>query len=93
MEKRAVTIHLPVEVFSIFKKEPEDFTNEMRLTAAVKWYDMGIISQEKAAEVAGISREEFIFSLKRFGVSPFQYTAQEILYEAGYGSDVALSKI
>ena len=88
MEKRAVTIYLPVEVFSIFRKEPEDFTNEMRLTAAVKWYDMGIISQEKAAEVAGISREEFIFSLKRFGVSPFQYTAQEILDEAGYGSNV-----
>jgi predicted HTH domain antitoxin len=88
METKAVTINLPVEVFSIFKKNPEDFTAEMRLTAAVKWYEMGIISQEKAAEVAGISREEFIMSLKRFGVSPFQYTAQEVLEEAGYDSKV-----
>ena len=50
----------------------------MRLAAAVKWYEMGIISQEKAAEVAGVSRPDFIFSLARFEVSPFQYTADEI---------------
>jgi len=47
------------------------------LAAAVKWYEMGIISQEKAAEVAGISRADF-FSLARFVVSPFQYTADEM---------------
>ena len=48
------------------------------MAAAVKWYEMGIISQEKAAEVAGISRADFIFSLARFVVSPFQYTADEM---------------
>jgi predicted HTH domain antitoxin len=86
MQRRAVTINFPLEVFSIFKKSPEDFTAELCLTAAVKWYEMGIISQEKAAEVAGISREEFILSLKRFNVSPFQYSAEEVLEEAGYDS-------
>jgi hypothetical protein len=35
-------------------------------------------SQEKAAEVAGVSRSDFIFSLTRFEGSPFQYTAEEI---------------
>ncbi len=86
METRSITINLPVNVFSILKKTPEDFMAELRLTAAVKWYEMGVISQEKAAEVAGLSREAFIFSLKRFGVSPFQYTSQEVLEEAGYGA-------
>ena len=88
METRSVTIDLPVEVFSALKKSPQAFTDELRLTAAVKWYEMGIISQEKAAEVAGISREEFIFSLKRFGVSPFQYSAREVLEEVGYDPQV-----
>jgi predicted HTH domain antitoxin len=39
---------------------------------------MGIVSQEKAAEIAGLSRSEFISSLSRFKVSPFQYTATDI---------------
>ncbi|MDP2753039.1 MAG: UPF0175 family protein, partial [Nitrospirota bacterium] len=38
----------------------------------------GIISQEKTAEIAGLTRAEFIFSLSRFNVSPFQYTPEEI---------------
>ena len=50
----------------------------MRLAAAVKWYEMGIISQGKAAEIAGVTRSDFILSLARFGVSPFQSTVDEI---------------
>lgn len=38
-----------------------------------------MISQEKAAEIAGLTRAEFIFSLGKFGISPFQYTVEEIL--------------
>jgi predicted HTH domain antitoxin len=37
-----------------------------------------MISQEKAAEIAGLNRADFIFSLSRFNVSPFQYTVEEI---------------
>jgi len=71
-------IDMPETVFSSIRKSPSEFAAEMRLAAAVKWYEMGIISQEKAAEVAGVSRADFIFSLVRFEVSPFQYTADEI---------------
>jgi predicted HTH domain antitoxin len=41
------------------------------------------ISQERAAEIAGLSRTEFLAALGQFRVSPFQYTADEILEEAG----------
>jgi len=71
-------IDMPETAFSAIRKSPSEFAAEMRLAAAVKWYEMGIISQEKAAEVAGVSRSDFIFSLARFEVSPFQYTADEI---------------
>jgi predicted HTH domain antitoxin len=53
----------------------------MRLAAAIKWYEMGRLSQAKAAEVAGISRSEFLTALARYGVSPFQYDADEIVAE------------
>lgn len=50
----------------------------MRIAAAVKWYELGQLSQGKAAEVAGLTRAEFIEALSRFQVSPFQYTAEEL---------------
>jgi predicted HTH domain antitoxin len=53
----------------------------MRLAAAVKWYEMGIISQSKAAQLAGISRQEFLYSLSGFGVSPFQVIPDELSAE------------
>ena len=71
-------INIPETAFSAIRKSPSEFVAEMRLAAAVKWYEMGIISQEKAAEVAGVSRSDVIFSLARFEVSPFQYKADEI---------------
>ena len=47
------------------------FSGEMRLAAAVKWYELQVVSQSVAAEIAGLSRAEFIAALARFHVSPF----------------------
>ena len=52
-------IEMPETVFSAIRKNPTEFAAEMRLAAALKWYEMGLISQEKAANVAGLTREGF----------------------------------
>ena len=54
---------------------------EMRVAAAVKWYENNVISQGKAAETAGLSRAEFINALNQFKVSLFQYSTDEIVEE------------
>jgi predicted HTH domain antitoxin len=76
-----LTIELPEGAFSALRKKPADFVKEMQLAAAVKWYEMGTISQAKAAEIAGISREELLRSLERFNVSPFQTSPEELAEE------------
>jgi predicted HTH domain antitoxin len=72
-------IELPDELLLGLQKEPKQLAAEMRIAAAVKWYEMGALSQGRAAELAGLSRAGFIAELSRFGVSPFQETAEEIL--------------
>lgn len=76
-----VTIDLPETVFSTFRQTPNMFVREMRLVSAVKWYELGKLSQSKAAEIAGVSRQEFLHSLARFNVSPFQVTPEELTEE------------
>jgi predicted HTH domain antitoxin len=77
-----MTIEMPEEALAALRKDPENFARELRLAAAVKWYELKLLSQERAARVAGLSRAEFLGTLGRFGVSPFQYTAEEIIEEA-----------
>jgi predicted HTH domain antitoxin len=79
METVQLSIELPRDVFSSIRQDPAGFMHEMRLAAAVKWYEMGTLSQSRAAEIAGISRAEFIDTLNRFKVTPFQYESVEEL--------------
>ena len=76
-----ISIDLPESAFSALRKSPESFVSEMRLAAAVKWYEAGMISQSKGAEIAGVSRQEFIDALLRFKVSPFQDTPEKLAEE------------
>jgi predicted HTH domain antitoxin len=78
-----LTIEVPESTFAVFKQSPREFGNAMMITALVKWYEDGKVSQSKAAEVAGISRQEFLEHLYKNNVSPFQLTPEDLLHEAG----------
>lgn len=80
-----VTINLPEDVLPILRTTPENFVSQMRLAAAAKWYEMGKLSQGKGAELAGVSRQEFIDALSAFGVSPIQMTPEQL--EAEFKAD------
>jgi predicted HTH domain antitoxin len=75
-------LQLPRDAFSALRQEPEQFVREMRLAAAIKWYEIERISQAKAAEIAGLSRAEFLAALDDYGVTPFQVDPDELVREA-----------
>jgi len=79
-----VTIDVPEGALASLRKDPEGFARELRLVAAIKWYELGEVSQGRAAESAGLPRQDFLAALGRYGVTPFQYTPKA-LDEAGRG--------
>jgi predicted HTH domain antitoxin len=76
-----LTLEMPESAFAVLHQAPKEFAQEMRVAAAVKWYELGRFSQGRAAEIAGLSRSGFIDALSRYKVSPFQYTAEELAEE------------
>ena len=78
-----VSLALSDDVFSVLRMTPEGFVKEMRLAAAVKWHALGLLSQAKAAEVAGVSRHALLAALSRFKGSPFQTSPEQPAQELG----------
>jgi predicted HTH domain antitoxin len=60
-----VTLELPEDLFSALRRSPQEFMDELRLAAAIHWYERGKISQERAAQVAGLDRTDFLQALAR----------------------------
>jgi len=79
-----LTLDMPEEAFAALRKDPKEFARELCIAAAVKWYELEMVSQGRAAEIAGLTRAEFITALGRYRVSPFQYTAEEVMAELAH---------
>ena len=56
----------------------EEMEQHIRLMAALKMFELGKVSSGKAAELAGMSRVEFIETCGRYRVSVFNYAPDEL---------------
>lgn len=65
---------------------PEELEARFRLMAALKMFELGMLSAGKAAELAQLCLPEFLDACGQYGVSPFNYADEEI--EAELLSDV-----
>jgi predicted HTH domain antitoxin len=67
----SLTMEFPEEVFSTLRRTPSDFVRELRLAAAIHWYQRGRVSQEKAAQIAGLDRTDYLLALAREEIDVF----------------------
>jgi predicted HTH domain antitoxin len=76
-----VHLELPEDLFSALRRSPDEFVQEMRLAAAIHWYERGQVSQEKAAQIAGLDRTDFLAALAREGVNVFAVDQEDLKRE------------
>lgn len=73
-----ITIQLPEEVFAALRRSPREVVQEVKLAAAVDWYRRGLVSQGRAAEIAGVSRADFIDALAERKVDVIQVDPEDL---------------
>lgn len=83
----AHTVHIEVsdETLAAMRITPGEYASELRVAAAAKLYELGRVSQEVAAEIAGFSRVDFLLALGRLQVTPFQETHDSLAAELERG--------
>jgi predicted HTH domain antitoxin len=78
MASRQLVIDVPETILLAEKTDEEAFAREIRVLAAVKLYELGRLSSGRAAELAGMGRVEFLLSLPRYKVFPFEAELRDL---------------
>ena len=81
MSTRQLVIDVPETVLLAEKMDEASFAREIRELAAIKLYELGRLSSGRAAELADMSRVEFLLNLGRYKVFPFESELRDL--EAG----------
>lgn len=61
-----ISVRIPEEPLISLKEDPESFAHELQMLAAVKLYELGKLSSGRAAQLAGVTRVEFLLALGNY---------------------------
>lgn len=75
---KQMRVEYPEDLAQAIQSTPEETEAQILLMAALKMFELGKLSSGKAAELAGLSRVEFLEACGRYRVSPFNYPADEL---------------
>jgi predicted HTH domain antitoxin len=76
-----IEVTLPEDVLSTLRKSHQEVARDVQTAAAIEWYAEGLVSQGKGAELAGLSRVEFLDELAKRKVPVIQMTVEELKAE------------
>lgn len=78
MEMEEIKVRYPKGFELAVHMTKEEMEHHIRLMAALKMFELGKVSSGKAAELAGMSRIEFLETCGRYHVSVFNYPPEEL---------------
>ena len=73
-----ISISIPDSVLRAENTDSKNFAGEICMLAAVKLYELNRLTSSRAAELAGVSRVEFLSSLGRYKVFPLEAELREL---------------
>ena len=87
LSRKMPTVHveLPDEALSALRLSPDGFSREMRIAAAIHWYQQGRISGSKAAQIAGMTRLDFLDELARRKLDVVVVDEEDLRHELSRG--------
>ncbi len=80
-----IQLELPEDALSALRRSPQEFAREMRLAAAIHWYSRGEVSQEQAAQIAGMNRVDFLLALSAARIDAFVVDLDDLRQEISRG--------
>lgn len=73
---------IPQESMVALKVSPDEFAADLRMAAAMKYYELGRLSSGAAARLAGVPRVVFLTHLAEYGIDTFRLTEEQLRREA-----------
>jgi len=80
---KKLTIEIPEDLALVLNESWDQLAQEIRVMSAIKLYELGKLSLGKAAELAGMSKVDFIFLLSKYGVPVLDYSEETLEHEIG----------
>jgi predicted HTH domain antitoxin len=90
---KTISIEIPDDLDPPEWGSDEALATEFRLAAAIQWYSRGVVSQSRAAEIAGLDRTSFLLALGQAKVDAFQITDDELNEEVERGLEAHRQRI
>lgn len=80
---KTLNINIPVseEVLFVLKKDEKSLQEEARRILAIQFFKERKLSLGKAAELAGMDKDDFVVILGMNGIDIYQYTERELEQE------------
>jgi predicted HTH domain antitoxin len=76
-----LTLKVPPDIPGLLKMSGADFANEAQILLAVKLFELRKLTSGKAAELAGMPRVAFLYTLNRYNVPAINLQDEEIDHE------------
>ncbi len=73
-----ITVDVPEQVQEALNRTQGEIGRDVKLYAALMLYQLGKLSSGMAAQMAGMSRVDFLYLCGEYGISVFQYSPEEL---------------